>query len=138
MNEKRVSSCRKYDQALEYHRQALVLIPQHASTYAAIGYVHSLMGDFESAIDYFHTVNVPQLPSGSMSSVLGIIWDKGFFSTSRRIAELYFKTAEDLLGVFPLSGFLGRTGSLVVYQNHLLFSLSADMSPVTFKTTCWW
>lgn len=48
---------RKYDQALEYHRQALVLIPQHASTYAAIGYVHSLMGDFESAIDYFHTVN---------------------------------------------------------------------------------
>lgn len=48
--------CRKYDQALEYHRQALVLIPQHASTYAAIGYVHSLMGDFESAIDYFHTV----------------------------------------------------------------------------------
>lgn len=51
-----VCFCRKYDQALEYHRQALVLIPQHASTYAAIGYVHSLMGDFESAIDYFHTV----------------------------------------------------------------------------------
>ncbi|KAJ0070144.1 hypothetical protein NL108_002451, partial [Boleophthalmus pectinirostris] len=46
---------KKYDRALEYHRQALVLIPQHASTYAAIGYVHSLMGDFESAIDYFHT-----------------------------------------------------------------------------------
>lgn len=51
-----VCFCRKHDQALEYHRQALVLIPQHASTYAAIGYVHSLMGDFESAIDYFHTV----------------------------------------------------------------------------------
>uniref|UniRef100_A0A8D3DZ92 Cell division cycle 16 homolog (S. cerevisiae) n=1 Tax=Scophthalmus maximus TaxID=52904 RepID=A0A8D3DZ92_SCOMX len=46
---------KKYNQALEYHRQALVLIPQHASTYSAIGYVHSLMGDFESAIDYFHT-----------------------------------------------------------------------------------
>ncbi|MGH0170218.1 UNVERIFIED_CONTAM: hypothetical protein FKN15_068674 [Acipenser sinensis] len=46
---------KKYDQALEYHRQALVLIPQHASTYSAIGYVYSLMGDFESAIDYFHT-----------------------------------------------------------------------------------
>ena len=49
--------CRKYESALEYHRQALVLIPQHASTYTAIGYVHSLMGDFESAIDYFHTVS---------------------------------------------------------------------------------
>uniref|UniRef100_A0A671NTZ2 Cell division cycle protein 16 homolog n=1 Tax=Sinocyclocheilus anshuiensis TaxID=1608454 RepID=A0A671NTZ2_9TELE len=46
---------KKYEQALEYHRQALVLIPQNASTYSSIGYVHSLMGDFESAIDYFHT-----------------------------------------------------------------------------------
>ncbi|XP_062861823.1 cell division cycle protein 16 homolog [Trichomycterus rosablanca] len=46
---------KKYEQALEYHRQALVLVPQHASTYSAIGYVHSLMGNFESAIDYFHT-----------------------------------------------------------------------------------
>lgn len=47
---------RKYEEALEYHRQALVLIPQNASTYSAIGYIHSLMGNFESAIDYFHTV----------------------------------------------------------------------------------
>uniref|UniRef100_A0A8C1GF84 Cell division cycle 16 homolog (S. cerevisiae) n=1 Tax=Cyprinus carpio TaxID=7962 RepID=A0A8C1GF84_CYPCA len=46
---------KKYEQALEYHRQALVLIPQNALTYSSIGYVHSLMGDFESAIDYFHT-----------------------------------------------------------------------------------
>lgn len=56
-------SNRKYVQALEYHRQALVLIPQHASTYSVIGYVHSLMGDFESAIDYFHTVLVIQFLS---------------------------------------------------------------------------
>lgn len=60
--------CRKYDQALEYHRQALVLIPQHASTYAAIGYVHSLMGDFESAIDYFHTVLYLQFDLDFVSS----------------------------------------------------------------------
>ncbi|XP_018418492.1 PREDICTED: cell division cycle protein 16 homolog isoform X2 [Nanorana parkeri] len=46
---------KKYEDALEYHRQALVLIPQNASTYSAIGYIHSLMGNFESAIDYFHT-----------------------------------------------------------------------------------
>ncbi|NXF97684.1 CDC16 protein, partial [Eubucco bourcierii] len=46
---------KKYEEALEYHRQALVLIPQNASTYSAIGYIHSLMGSFESAIDYFHT-----------------------------------------------------------------------------------
>uniref|UniRef100_A0A8C5F0H5 Cell division cycle 16 n=1 Tax=Gopherus evgoodei TaxID=1825980 RepID=A0A8C5F0H5_9SAUR len=28
---------------------------ENASTYSAIGYIHSLMGNFESAIDYFHT-----------------------------------------------------------------------------------
>ncbi|XP_012517281.1 PREDICTED: cell division cycle protein 16 homolog [Propithecus coquereli] len=46
---------KKYDEALDYHRQALVLIPQNASTYSAIGYIHSLMGNFENAVDYFHT-----------------------------------------------------------------------------------
>lgn len=50
------SSHRKYAEALDYHRQALVLIPQNASTYSAIGYIHSLMGNFENAVDYFHTV----------------------------------------------------------------------------------
>lgn len=51
-----VFSHRKYAEALDYHRQALVLIPQNASTYSAIGYIHSLMGNFENAVDYFHTV----------------------------------------------------------------------------------
>uniref|UniRef100_A0A4W3IRY3 Cell division cycle 16 homolog (S. cerevisiae) n=1 Tax=Callorhinchus milii TaxID=7868 RepID=A0A4W3IRY3_CALMI len=46
---------KKYEEALDYHHQALVLIPQNASTYSAIGYVLSLMGNFESAINYFHT-----------------------------------------------------------------------------------
>uniref|UniRef100_A0A8C4N4F7 Cell division cycle 16 homolog (S. cerevisiae) n=1 Tax=Eptatretus burgeri TaxID=7764 RepID=A0A8C4N4F7_EPTBU len=49
--------CRKlkrYDEALEYHRQALVLAPQNASTFAALGFIHSLTCDFHSAIDYFH------------------------------------------------------------------------------------
>lgn len=51
-----IFSYRKYAEALDYHRQALVLIPQNASTYSAIGYIHSLMGNFENAVDYFHTV----------------------------------------------------------------------------------
>uniref|UniRef100_A0A8C3WHP0 Cell division cycle 16 n=1 Tax=Catagonus wagneri TaxID=51154 RepID=A0A8C3WHP0_9CETA len=46
---------KKYAEALDYHRQALVLIPQNASTYSAVGYIHSLMGNFENAVDYFHT-----------------------------------------------------------------------------------
>lgn len=53
---------RKYAEALDYHRQALVLIPQNASTYSAIGYIHSLMGNFENAVDYFHTVRLSFVP----------------------------------------------------------------------------
>ncbi|PVD19099.1 hypothetical protein C0Q70_21658 [Pomacea canaliculata] len=45
---------KKYDEALEYHRQAELLLPQNPSTYAAIAYVHSLTGDNEQAVDYFH------------------------------------------------------------------------------------
>ncbi|XP_070538544.1 cell division cycle protein 16 homolog [Ptychodera flava] len=49
--------CRKmgnYDEALEYHQQALVLCPQNPSTYSAIGFIHSLKLNFAQAVDYFH------------------------------------------------------------------------------------
>uniref|UniRef100_A0A1A8RYP5 Cell division cycle 16 homolog n=1 Tax=Nothobranchius rachovii TaxID=451742 RepID=A0A1A8RYP5_9TELE len=77
---------KKYEQALEYHRQALVLIPQHASTYSAIGYVHSLMGDIESAIDYFHTA-------------LGLKRDDTFSVTMLgHCIEMYFGDTDSYIG----------------------------------------
>uniref|UniRef100_A0A023GNI7 Putative anaphase-promoting complex apc cdc16 subunit n=1 Tax=Amblyomma triste TaxID=251400 RepID=A0A023GNI7_AMBTT len=45
---------RKYNKALEYHHQALVLCPKNASTLSAIGFVHSLMRHWSDAVDYFH------------------------------------------------------------------------------------
>ncbi|KAF5295106.1 hypothetical protein FQA39_LY13257 [Lamprigera yunnana] len=50
-------TCRKlekYEEALEYHHQALVLNPQSASTYSAIGYVFALMNFTELAVHWFH------------------------------------------------------------------------------------
>ena len=44
----------KYEEALEYHQQALVLVPQNSHTLSAIGFVHSLLGNYEQAISYFH------------------------------------------------------------------------------------
>nr|XP_042909728.1 cell division cycle protein 16 homolog isoform X3 [Parasteatoda tepidariorum] len=49
--------CRKlkmYEEALSYHEQALILIPQNPSTYAAIGFVHSLTSHWAEAVEYFH------------------------------------------------------------------------------------
>ncbi len=48
---------RKFEDSLEYHRQALMLCPQNASTLSAIGYVHTLMGNSAPAVDYFHKVS---------------------------------------------------------------------------------
>nr|XP_054771442.1 cell division cycle protein 16 homolog [Lytechinus pictus] len=45
---------KRYEESLEYHRQALILSPQNPSTFSAIGYVYALMGQFSIAIDYFH------------------------------------------------------------------------------------
>lgn len=45
---------KKYDESLRYHEQALVLKPQCAPTYTAIGFVYALKGNLERAVDYLH------------------------------------------------------------------------------------
>ncbi|KAJ9575800.1 hypothetical protein L9F63_007341, partial [Diploptera punctata] len=45
---------RKYDEALEFHRQALVLSPLNASTYSAMGFIHAIIGNTDEAVDAFH------------------------------------------------------------------------------------
>ena len=45
---------KKYEEALEYHRQALVLNALNPSTYSAIGFIHALMGSTQEAVDAFH------------------------------------------------------------------------------------
>ncbi len=44
----------KFEDALGFHRQALVLRPHSASTFSSIGYVHALRGDLAEAVDMFH------------------------------------------------------------------------------------
>lgn len=45
---------KKYDEALGYHQQALVLDPLNPSTYSAIGFIYALMGNVQEAVDAFH------------------------------------------------------------------------------------
>ena len=44
----------KLEDALDYHQQALVLKPMTSSTYAAIGYVQTLMQKYFDAVESFH------------------------------------------------------------------------------------
>nr|XP_023012810.1 cell division cycle protein 16 homolog [Leptinotarsa decemlineata] len=45
---------KKYEEALEFHNQALLLTPQSSSTYSALAYVHVLTGNYEQAVEWFH------------------------------------------------------------------------------------
>lgn len=48
---------KKYEDALEYHKQALLLLPQNYSSYTAIAFVYSLMWKWDEAVDYYHKVS---------------------------------------------------------------------------------
>ncbi|XP_071838689.1 cell division cycle protein 16 homolog isoform X2 [Apostichopus japonicus] len=45
---------KKYEEALDFHRQALILHPRNQSTLSAMGYCYVLLGNFGQAIEYFH------------------------------------------------------------------------------------
>lgn len=45
---------KKYEEALEFHRRALILKPLSASTYTAFGFCQALMGRLEEAVESFH------------------------------------------------------------------------------------
>lgn len=47
---------RKYEEAIDFHKQALILSPQNPSTYSALGFVYSLMTRWNEAVEYFHKV----------------------------------------------------------------------------------
>lgn len=44
----------KYEEALGFHKRALLLKPLSASTYTAIGFVHALLGNLEDAVEALH------------------------------------------------------------------------------------
>lgn len=44
----------KYEEALSYHHESLVLAPQNASTYSAIAYIYALTHRCEEAAEWFH------------------------------------------------------------------------------------
>ncbi|KAJ8310589.1 hypothetical protein KUTeg_012454, partial [Tegillarca granosa] len=121
-------TCRKlkrYEESLEYHRQARILSPQNPSNYAAIGYVYSLMGNNIMAADYFH-------------KALGIRRDDTFSTTmlSSVIESLmtemgpYEGASEDLP---PFSGQLEICENTPSEEKDLLDESSADNSSMAIE-----
>lgn len=69
----------KLKEALEYHHMALVLVPLNASTYSAIGYVHSLKEERLEAVEAFHKALGIRRDDTFSTTMLGdVIADLGF------------------------------------------------------------
>lgn len=50
------SNLRKYNDSLEFHREALALHPTNFSTWTSIGLTSVFLNKFDDAIEYFHQV----------------------------------------------------------------------------------
>lgn len=81
---------KKYKEALNYHRQSLVLCPQNPSTLSAMGYAYALNGDYAEAVDCFH-------------KALGLRRDDTFSTT------MLNSTIEQLIHEMPTSADLPAT-----------------------------
>ncbi|XP_071443692.1 cell division cycle protein 16 homolog [Hetaerina americana] len=67
---------RKYDEALEYHRQALVLSPLNSSTYTAIGYVQALQCRPADAVESLHKALGLRPDDTFATTMLGYVVDR--------------------------------------------------------------
>lgn len=94
---------KKYDEALDYHQQALVLNPLNPSTYSAIGFVHALTGATQDAVDAFHRA-------------LGLRRDDTFTTTMLGyVMEQLIDDSPPYLGIFKII----NTISLFATTNYL-------------------
>ncbi|XP_058792330.1 cell division cycle protein 16 homolog [Phymastichus coffea] len=67
---------KKYDKALEYHQQALVLNPMNPATYSAIGFIHALMGNTEESVDACHRALSFRRDDTFTTTLLGFVMEQ--------------------------------------------------------------
>ncbi|XP_015597960.1 cell division cycle protein 16 homolog isoform X2 [Cephus cinctus] len=67
---------KKYEEALDYHQQAIVLNPLNPSTYSAIGFIYALMGNTQEAVDAFHRALGLQRDDTFTTTMLGYVMEQ--------------------------------------------------------------
>lgn len=63
---------KRYDEAIEYHKKALTLIPHNASTYSTLGFLYCLKTDWDKAIDYLHKASSLKHNDSISTSIMDI------------------------------------------------------------------
>lgn len=67
---------KKYSKSLGYHQKALTISPHNASTYTALGFTYSLMGELEQAINCFHKSLGLRKDDSFTTSMLNMVTDQ--------------------------------------------------------------
>ncbi|KAJ8674108.1 hypothetical protein QAD02_005370 [Eretmocerus hayati] len=67
---------KKYEEALDYHQQALVLNPLNPATYSAIGFIQALMGNTQEAVDACHRALGLRRDDTFTTTLLGIVMEQ--------------------------------------------------------------
>ena len=118
---------------MKYHRQALVLCPQTASTLSAMGYTYALTGCYSNAVDCFHKVSqrpLLNLYSSSACAVLLIdltkytaIWNS--LPHNVRFCESLTTFRKHLKTLFPIGIFCRPLATYYPAPQIQLFDLGA-------------
>ncbi|XP_059610163.1 cell division cycle protein 16 homolog [Phlebotomus argentipes] len=92
---------KKYAEALEFHQQALVLRPQNAATYTAIGFVQAIMGNLVEAIEAFHKSLALRRNEIFTTTILKYVIEE--FMEESLVTEVYSDTSKIVDDKSPLA-----------------------------------
>ncbi|XP_014232133.1 cell division cycle protein 16 homolog [Trichogramma pretiosum] len=67
---------KKYEEALDYHQQALILNPLNPATYSAIGFIHAMMGHTQEAVDACHRALGLRRDDTFTTTLLGFVMEQ--------------------------------------------------------------
>ncbi|GIY75333.1 cell division cycle protein 16 homolog [Caerostris extrusa] len=87
---------KKFDEALNYHQHALMLIPQNPSTYAAMAFVYSLTEKWAEAVEYFHKALGLHRDDVFSNTMLSSVIEQLVKETSPCIDELEYPFPSDV------------------------------------------
>ncbi|KAJ8669052.1 hypothetical protein QAD02_000311 [Eretmocerus hayati] len=67
---------KKFDEALEFHQQALILNPLNPATYSAIAFNHAMMGHTQKSVDACHRALSLRRDDGFTTTLLGFVLEQ--------------------------------------------------------------
>lgn len=106
---------KKYEEALGYHQQALVLDTLNPSTYSAIGFIHAQIGNTQEAVDAFHKALGLRRDDTFTTTMLGYVMEQIIEETPPYPGTYTIKHYGKGIGVEEIKSWLQRKSQTFIY-----------------------